>query len=97
MLQILDTYKFEVGNLAMVTGGHNVGRVGTIQHRERHLGSFDIVHLRDARGNEFATRISNVFVIGKGDKPMVSLPKDRGIRLTIFEDRQLKLKKNAGL
>lgn len=95
--KVLDTYKFEVGNVAMVTGGHNVGRVGTIVNRERHLGSFDIVHLRDARGNEFATRISNVFVIGKGDKPMISLPKDRGIRLTIFEDRQLKLKKNAGM
>lgn len=96
-LQILDTYKFEVGNVAMVTGGHNVGRVGTIVNRERHLGSFDIVHLRDARGNDFTTRISNVFVIGKGEKPMVSLPKDRGIRLSIFEDRQLKLKKNAGM
>ncbi|CDJ37662.1 Component of cytosolic 80S ribosome and 40S small subunit, related [Eimeria tenella] len=95
--KIVDTYKFEVGNVAMVTGGHNVGRVGTIVNRERHLGSFDIVHLRDSRGNEFATRISNVFVIGKGEKPMVSLPKDKGIRLTIFEDRQLKLKKNAGL
>ncbi|CDJ63403.1 hypothetical protein, conserved, partial [Eimeria necatrix] len=95
--KILDTYKFEVGNVAMVTGGHNVGRVGSIVSRERHLGSFDVVHLRDARGNEFATRIGNVFVIGRGEKPVVALPKDKGIRLTIFEDRQLKLKKNAGL
>ncbi|CDJ56887.1 hypothetical protein, conserved [Eimeria maxima] len=95
--KILDTYKFESGNIAMITGGHNVGRVGIIVNRERHLGSLDIVHIRDTRGNEFATRINNVFIIGKGDKPMVSLPKDKGIRLSIFEDRQLKLKKNAGL
>lgn len=77
----------------MVTGGHNVGRVGTIVHKERQLGSFDIVHLRDARGHEFATRLSNVFVLGAGEKPMVSLPKDKGIRLNIIEDRQDRLKK----
>lgn len=77
----------------MVTGGHNVGRVGLVVHRERHLGGFDIIHLRDAKGHEFATRISNVFLIGKGEKPWVSLPKEKGIRLSIMENRALQLKK----
>ena len=40
----------------MITGGHNLGRVGTITHRERHPGSFDIVHIKDALGHTFATR-----------------------------------------
>lgn len=40
----------------MVTGGHNLGRVGTITHRERHPGGFDIVHIKDALGHTFATR-----------------------------------------
>ena len=44
------------GNLAMVTGGHNLGRVGTITHREKHPGSFDIVHIKDTLGHSFATR-----------------------------------------
>lgn len=45
-----------LGNLAMVTGGHNLGRVGTITHREKHPGSFDIVHIKDTLGHSFATR-----------------------------------------
>merc|ERR1719264_1441054 len=31
----------------MITGGRNTGRVGTIMSRERHPGSFDIVHVKD--------------------------------------------------
>ena len=49
----------------MVTGGHNIGRVGSIVHRDRHPGSFDIVHVKDAVGHTFATRLSNIFVIGE--------------------------------
>lgn len=88
--------KFENGNVAMITGGHNVGRVGVITHRERHLGGFDIVHVKDARGNSFATRLSNIFVIGKGTQPWVSLPKGNGIKLSIAEERDSRLaaKKN---
>jgi small subunit ribosomal protein S4e len=63
-VQIKDSVKFDVGNLAMVTGGHNNGRVGTVVHRERHRGGHDIVQLEDASGNKFATRTDNVFVIG---------------------------------
>jgi small subunit ribosomal protein S4e len=35
----------------------------------------------------FATRRQNVFVIGKGTKPMVSLPKGKGIKVSIVEER----------
>merc|ERR1712154_38227 len=34
--KIQDTIKFDSGNLCMVTGGRNTGRVGTIMSRERH-------------------------------------------------------------
>ena len=54
--RIVDFIKFETGNLCMVTGGHNLGRVGVITSRERHPGSFDIVHVRDSLGHSFATR-----------------------------------------
>ncbi|KAF8821683.1 ribosomal protein RPS4 [Cardiosporidium cionae] len=88
---VLDHIKFETGNLVMITGGHNVGRVGVIAHRDKHDGGFDIVHVRDEKKNSFATRLVNVFVIGAGHSSQVSLPKERGIRLTIMEDRQKKL------
>jgi len=85
--KVLDHYKFEAGNVCMITQGRNTGRVGIFLHRDRHPGSFDIVHLRDREGNEFATRVRNVFVLGKGDSSAVKLPSGGGIKRTIFEQR----------
>jgi len=79
--------KFEAGSLAMITRGHNIGRVGVIVSKERHPGSFDIVHLKDRKGNTFATRIAYVFVIGEANKPWISLPKAKGVKSTINEER----------
>ncbi|KAL1780486.1 40S ribosomal protein S4, X isoform [Sigmodon hispidus] len=89
--KITDAIKFDTGNLCMVTGGANLGRIGIITNRERHPGSFDVVHVKDANGNGFATRLSNIFVIGKGNKPWISLPRGKGIRLTIAEERDKRL------
>ena len=36
--KIIDFIKFDTGNLAMVVGGRNMGRVGVVTHRERHAG-----------------------------------------------------------
>jgi small subunit ribosomal protein S4e len=72
--------------IAMVTGGRNMGRVGVITHRERHDGGFNIVHIKDAIDNSFATREGNVFVIGS-EKPWISLPKGKGVKLSIAEER----------
>jgi small subunit ribosomal protein S4e len=83
--------KFEVGNIALVTGGHSMGRVGTITHRERHPGGFDIVHLKDARDQTFATRLANVFVIGENTQSWISLPKGKGLKLSIAEERDKRL------
>merc|ERR1719396_212200 len=91
--KILDHVKFEAGNVAMVNGGNNIGRVGVITHREKHPGSFEIVHIKDAVGHTFNTRLENVFVIGKGNKPWISLPKGNGIKLSIIEDRNAKMSK----
>ncbi|XP_026305901.1 40S ribosomal protein S4, Y-like isoform X1 [Piliocolobus tephrosceles] len=102
----------------MVIGGANLGRVGVITNRERRPGSFDVVRVKDANGNSFATRLSNIFVIGDvrlplssllskkthpkkhkdkdlhpllGNKPWISLPRGKGIRLTIAEERDKRL------
>jgi small subunit ribosomal protein S4e len=89
--KIEDFIKFDSGNVCMITGGHNLGRVGIITHRERHPGSFDVVHIKDSQGHTFATRLNNVFIIGKGNKPWVSLPAGKGIKLTIAEERDRRL------
>jgi small subunit ribosomal protein S4e len=84
---VRDHVKFDIGNLAMVTGGHNAGRAGAIVHLEKHRGGHDIVHVEDAAGNRFATRKDNVFVVGKGNKPLISMPKAKGVRLTILQEQ----------
>ncbi|XP_022866908.1 40S ribosomal protein S4-like [Olea europaea var. sylvestris] len=64
--KIVDFIKFDVGNVVMVTDGRNRRRVGVIKNREKHKGSFETIHIQDALGHEFATRVDNVFTIGKG-------------------------------
>jgi len=54
-------------------------------NRERHLGGFDIIHVQDERGVQFATRIGNIFIIGKGKKPWITLPRGNGVYLSPAE------------
>ncbi|KAJ2850325.1 40S ribosomal protein S4 [Coemansia brasiliensis] len=93
--KIVDFIKFETGNLVMVTGGRNMGRVGVVTRREHHHGGFDIVHVKDANERSFATRLSNVFVIGDNNEAWISLPKDKGLKLTIAEERDARRAKAA--
>jgi len=85
--EIVGFFKFSVGNVAMITKGANQGRVGVILSVEKHPGGFNIIHLKDKRGHDFATRQANVFVIGE-DSPDVPLPKGNGIKLSIEEETQ---------
>lgn len=84
--EIEEHVKCEVGSLVMVTAGHSMGRVGIIQHREKHDGAIDMVYVRDLRDHTFATRLTNVFVIGKHKEPLISLPKHGGVRLSVQEE-----------
>lgn len=84
--QIVSWITNEPGHLAYITGGNNIGRVGTILHVEKHLGSFNIVHLRDANGKTFATRSGNIFIIGNKVSE-VTLPAGEGLYLNILEEK----------
>lgn len=86
--------KYENGAQVLIIGGNNIGRVGVLQHIEKHPSSFDIAHIKDATGEHFATRSSNVFVIGEGKKPVITLLPSRGIKLGLIEERNLRLKKS---
>mmetsp|Transcript_6282 Transcript_6282/g.14782 ORF Transcript_6282/g.14782 Transcript_6282/m.14782 type:complete len:247 (+) Transcript_6282:46-786(+) len=78
--KIIDFIKFNIGALCLVIGGRNIGRIGIILYREHHKGVVEIVRIKDAEGLEFATKISNVFVIGKGKRSFISLPKNKGLK-----------------
>jgi len=91
--KIMDHVKFEIGNLVMITGGRNLGRVGVVEKQEKHPGSFDIVHVKDAAGARFATRLQYAFVIGKGSEAQISLPPRKGVKTTILEDKERKKNK----
>jgi len=93
--KIIDFVHFDTGNLVMITGGRNMGRAGVIVHREKHIGGFDIVHVKDSLDRTFATRITNIFVVGEGNKPWVSLPKGKGVKLSIAEERDLRRRQRA--
>merc|ERR1712149_19995 len=88
---VTEHVRFDTGSLCMITSGHNLGRVGVIASRDRHPGSFDIVNIKDATGAVFATRLENVFIIGQGKQALVSLPRQKGIRISIAEEREKRL------
>jgi len=89
--EISSVIKFQNNATVYLTGGNNIGRIGVLQSVEKHPGSFDIGHVKDKHGNSFATRVSNVFVIGDGKNPAISLPKGEGIKLTPIEERDAKI------
>lgn len=72
----------------MLTGGNNIGRIGVLQSVEKHPGSFDTANVIDSKDAKFTTRMTNVFVIGDGKNPAISLPKGEGIKLSLIEERQ---------
>ena len=87
--------KFENGAQVLLVGGNNIGRVGVLQHIEKHPSSFDIAHIKDAAGHSFATRVNNVFVIGEGKKSVISLLPAKGIKLSLIDERNKRLRIEA--
>jgi len=93
---IVDVAKLEIGNLCYITGGNNIGRVGQIVNIQSHPGSFEIIHVKDSLGKVFSTRNTNIFVIGKGKKSWITLPKDNGIYLTALERKKVQEEARGG-
>jgi small subunit ribosomal protein S4e len=75
----------------MLVGGNNIGRIGNLQSLEKHPGSFEIAHVKDTSGQIFSTRLSNIVVIGDGKTPAISIPKGQGIRLSLIQERDVRL------
>ena len=81
--------------MVMATGGNNIGRYGAVLKTEHHPASFDIVHVKEANGNTFATRSQNLFVVGQGHQPSITLPKGKPYKLSILEEKADRLQKKA--
>jgi small subunit ribosomal protein S4e len=58
---------------------------------EHHPGSYEIVHVKDAQGHTFSTRLTNAFVIGHDKKPVITLPKGNGVKLSLTEERNKRI------
>jgi len=93
--KIVDRIQFETGNKVMITGGKNLGRVGILESVDKHPGSFNVAHIKDATGHTFATREAFVFTLGKGNTSLVTLPKRQGIKSTIIEERDRRLARES--
>jgi len=90
--KITDVIKGKVGRIAMVTGGANRGRIGEVTHIDRHPGAFDICHLKDENGQEFVTRLGNIFFVANNNKDVpITLPKAKGLKQNVITEREEKM------
>ncbi|WZZ48929.1 hypothetical protein YC2023_049036 [Brassica napus] len=58
-----------------------------VVHRDKFIRQVTLLDMSLPR----LTRLGNVFTLGKGTKPWVSLPKGKGIKLTIIEEARKRL------
>merc|ERR1712196_123566 len=71
---------------------HDTVKVDIATGKATDMIKFEIVHIKDTKQRSFATRISNVFCIAaKDDTEMVSLPRGKGLRDNILEERKKRL------
>lgn len=94
--EIESIIKFENNAIVFISGGNNIGRVGVLQHVEHHPGSYEIAHVKDSQGQYFSTRMTNIFAIGDAKKPMISLPKGKGLKLSLIDERKKRIEKTEG-
>lgn len=88
--RIIDFIHLGVGKLAFVSKGKNMGCVGVVTHIEEKGHSEPIIKLKDKNNRTFATQKSNLLVIGKEDTSIISLPEGEGLKLSIFDQSNLK-------
>jgi small subunit ribosomal protein S4e len=61
----------------MVTGGHNRGLIGVIKHCEKHKGNFDVIHVVDAAGHQFAAWMGMCSPLDRELSPGLHFPEAR--------------------
>ena len=89
--EIVKHFKYKIGNKVMITGGNNIGRIGTIEKIEKHPGSYEIVYVKVLKGKIFSTRLSNVFIIGENKEDVTVLKTHT--RYSVIEEREYRMGK----
>ncbi len=72
-LKVLERFPFEVGAMALVTGGSNVSKIGRISEIKLISGTQPNIVILKTDGGEFQAPEHYVFVVGR-EKPAISLP-----------------------
>ena len=79
--EVLDQLKTQKGNMAVITGGKNIGKQGKIveiEKTEAKKRRNALVVVEDEKGNHYQTILDFVFSIGKA-KPIISLPEEASV------------------
>jgi small subunit ribosomal protein S4e len=74
--QVLDQLKTKKGNIAIITGGKNIGKQGKIveiEKTEAKKRRNALVVIEDEKGNRYQTILDFVFSIGEANS-LISLP-----------------------
>jgi len=74
--EVLDQLKTKKGNIAIITGGKNIGKQGKIveiEETEAKKRRNALVVIEDEKGNHYQTILDFIFSIG-GAKSLISLP-----------------------
>ena len=74
--QVVQTLKTKEGNLAMITGGKNIGKQGKIVEIEKTVAKKRrqaLVVIEDAKGVRYQTILDFIFSIGEAE-PLITVP-----------------------
>jgi small subunit ribosomal protein S4e len=79
--EVLDQLKTKKGNIAVITGGKNIGKEGKIveiEKTEAKKRRNALIVIEDEAGNRYQTILDFVFSIGEA-KPLISLPEANAV------------------
>lgn len=79
--EVMDQLKTKKGNMAVITGGKNIGKQGKIMEIEKTEAKKRrnaLVVVEDEKGNRYQTILDFVFSIGTA-KPIISLPEEASV------------------
>lgn len=88
--RITEFLHLEVGHVALTRRGKNMGCVGVITNIEQKGLNEFVVTLKDKNGRVFATQKKNLILIGKDENLWVDLPEDKGVKLSVLDQSNLK-------
>ncbi|KAF9762109.1 40S ribosomal protein S4 [Nosema granulosis] len=89
--KVVDFISFGADKIAFVTQGENMGRVGVIKHIKEVDYSDSIITVEDFAQKVFTVPSKALVIIGNTEEDLIiSLPSQRGIRLTDLEKSNIR-------